>query len=178
MPAMSTYIVTQNASRFEVRVGDSNGRVVATFSNKLAAEMFAEKQRVRDEGGDYSSRGKATIMTLYSLPEAAVSAISQSMGGGSLREGGSLTRQPFTNGQCGPAQRRALFWINAVQAATSRHRHVPSPPTPLGPQSDPPLTIWPSPPPAPQVLRPCRPASPGVARHLRWTTPARDARGR
>ena len=50
MPAMSTYIVTQNASRFEVRVGDSNGRVVATFSNKLAAETFAEKQRVIDEG--------------------------------------------------------------------------------------------------------------------------------
>ena len=46
---MSTYIVTQNASRFEVRVGDSNGRVVATFSNKLAAETFAEKQRVMDE---------------------------------------------------------------------------------------------------------------------------------
>ena len=49
MPAMSTYIVTQNASRFEVRVGDSNGRVVATFSNKLAAETFAEKQRVKDQ---------------------------------------------------------------------------------------------------------------------------------
>jgi hypothetical protein len=50
MPAMSTYIVIQNASRFEVRVGDSNGRVAATFSNKLAAETFAEKQRVSDEG--------------------------------------------------------------------------------------------------------------------------------
>jgi hypothetical protein len=31
-------------------VGDANGRVVATFSNKLAAEPFAEKQRVIDEG--------------------------------------------------------------------------------------------------------------------------------
>jgi hypothetical protein len=41
MPAMSTYIVTQNASRFEVRVGDTNGRVVATFSNNLDAETFA-----------------------------------------------------------------------------------------------------------------------------------------
>ncbi len=50
MAAMSTYIVIQNASRFEVRVGDPDGRVVATFSNKLAAETFAEKQRVRDEG--------------------------------------------------------------------------------------------------------------------------------
>ena len=33
MPAMSTYIVAQDGSRFEVRVGDANGRVVATFSN-------------------------------------------------------------------------------------------------------------------------------------------------
>jgi hypothetical protein len=50
MPAMNTYVVTQDGSRFEVRVGDANGRVVATFSNKLAAETFAEKQRVIDEG--------------------------------------------------------------------------------------------------------------------------------
>jgi hypothetical protein len=50
MPAMNTYIVTQEGSRFEVKVGDANGRVVATFSNKLAAEKFAEKQRVIDEG--------------------------------------------------------------------------------------------------------------------------------
>jgi hypothetical protein len=47
---MNTYVVTQDGSRFEVRVGDANGRVVATFSNKLAAETFAEKQRVIDEG--------------------------------------------------------------------------------------------------------------------------------
>jgi hypothetical protein len=46
---MSTYIVTQDGSRFEVRVDDANGPVVATFSNKLAAETFAEKQRVMDE---------------------------------------------------------------------------------------------------------------------------------
>jgi hypothetical protein len=31
-----------------VRLGDKNGPVIATFSNKLAAETFAEKQRVRD----------------------------------------------------------------------------------------------------------------------------------
>ena len=47
---MNTYTVTQDGSRFEVRVGDANGRVVATFSNKLAAETFAGKQRVIDEG--------------------------------------------------------------------------------------------------------------------------------
>jgi hypothetical protein len=50
MPAMSTYIVVQDGSRFEVRVSDANGRVVATFSNKLAADKFAERQRVIDEG--------------------------------------------------------------------------------------------------------------------------------
>ena len=44
---MSTYTVTQDGSRFEVRVGDANGPVVATFSNRLAAETFAEKQRVK-----------------------------------------------------------------------------------------------------------------------------------
>jgi hypothetical protein len=51
MPAMSTYVVAQDGSRFEVRVGDAKGRVVATFSNKLAAEAFAEKQRVADDDG-------------------------------------------------------------------------------------------------------------------------------
>lgn len=50
MPAMTTYVVTRDESRFEVRAGDANGRVIATFSNKLAAETFAEKQRVIDEG--------------------------------------------------------------------------------------------------------------------------------
>jgi hypothetical protein len=48
--SLSTYVVTQDGSSFEVRVGDASGRVIATFSNKLAAETFAEKQRVIDEG--------------------------------------------------------------------------------------------------------------------------------
>ena len=47
---MNTYTVTQDGARFEVRVGDANGPVVATFSNRLAAETFAEKQRVKDQG--------------------------------------------------------------------------------------------------------------------------------
>jgi hypothetical protein len=47
---MNTYAVTRDGSRFEVRVGDANGPVVATFSNRLAAETFAEKQRVKDQG--------------------------------------------------------------------------------------------------------------------------------
>ena len=46
---MSTYVVTQDGARFEVRRGDASGPVVATFSNKLAAETFAEKQRVKDQ---------------------------------------------------------------------------------------------------------------------------------
>jgi hypothetical protein len=46
---MSTYIVTQDGARFEVRRGDASGPVVATFSNKLAADTFAEKQRVKDQ---------------------------------------------------------------------------------------------------------------------------------
>ena len=50
MSAMSTYVVTQHGSRFEVIVGDANWRLVATFSNKLAAVKFVERQRVIDEG--------------------------------------------------------------------------------------------------------------------------------
>ena len=46
---MSTYIVIQAGPMFEVRVDDANGPVLATFSNKLAADNFAEKQRLTDE---------------------------------------------------------------------------------------------------------------------------------
>ena len=46
---MSTYVVTQDGARFEVRSGDASGPVVATFSSELAAETFAEKQRVKDQ---------------------------------------------------------------------------------------------------------------------------------
>jgi hypothetical protein len=34
---------------FAVRLGDTTGQVIATFSNKLAAETFAEKRRVKDQ---------------------------------------------------------------------------------------------------------------------------------
>ena len=47
--AMSAYLVTQDGPIFEVRLGDATGRVVATFSNRLAAEKFAEQQQARDE---------------------------------------------------------------------------------------------------------------------------------
>ena len=33
---------------FAVRLDDTSGPVIATFSNKLAAETFAEKKRVKD----------------------------------------------------------------------------------------------------------------------------------
>jgi hypothetical protein len=46
---MSTYIVVQDGAMFAVRLGDASGPVIATFSNKLAAETFAEKQRAKDQ---------------------------------------------------------------------------------------------------------------------------------
>ena len=58
---MNTHTVIQDESRFEVRAGDANGPVVATFSNRLAAETFAEKQRVKDQGAlkTQSENGRA-----------------------------------------------------------------------------------------------------------------------
>ncbi len=58
---MTTYTVTQDGARFEVKVGDANGQVIATFSNRLAAETFAEKQRVKDQGAPktQSENGRA-----------------------------------------------------------------------------------------------------------------------
>jgi hypothetical protein len=47
---MAAYVVTQDGAFFAVRLGDSSGRVLATFSNRMAAETFAEKQRLKDEG--------------------------------------------------------------------------------------------------------------------------------
>jgi hypothetical protein len=45
---MSTYVVVQDGSMFAVKLGDASGPVIATFSNKLAAETFAERQRAKD----------------------------------------------------------------------------------------------------------------------------------
>ena len=47
---MAAYMVTQDGAFFAVRLGDSRGPVIATFSNAMAAETFAEKQRLKDEG--------------------------------------------------------------------------------------------------------------------------------
>jgi hypothetical protein len=46
---MATYIITQDGAFFAVRLGDSNGPVLATFSNRMAAEAYAEKQRLKDQ---------------------------------------------------------------------------------------------------------------------------------
>jgi hypothetical protein len=55
---MSTYVVTQDGSRFEVRVGDASGPVLATFSNKPAADKYAEKQRSTSESAAAPPEGK------------------------------------------------------------------------------------------------------------------------
>jgi hypothetical protein len=46
---VSTYVVVQDGSMFAVRLGDTSGPVIATFSNKLAAETFEEKKREKDQ---------------------------------------------------------------------------------------------------------------------------------
>ena len=46
---MAAYIVTQDGAFFAVRLGDSSGPVLATFSNSMAAEAYAEKQRLKDQ---------------------------------------------------------------------------------------------------------------------------------
>jgi hypothetical protein len=43
---MSTYVVVPDDSMFAVRLGDANGPVIATFSNKLAAETSVSVKEV------------------------------------------------------------------------------------------------------------------------------------
>jgi hypothetical protein len=47
--SVSTYVVVPDGAMFAVRLGDASGPVIATFSNKLAAETFAERQRAKDQ---------------------------------------------------------------------------------------------------------------------------------
>ena len=65
---MTIYVIIQDESRFEVRVGDANGQVVATFSNRLAAETFAEKQRAKDDGAANSLGGQTPLMATKAPP--------------------------------------------------------------------------------------------------------------
>jgi hypothetical protein len=57
---MATYIVTQDGAFFAVRLGDTSGPVLATFSNKMAAETFAEKQRLKDQDAAKATSDKTS----------------------------------------------------------------------------------------------------------------------
>jgi len=57
---MATYVVTQDGAFFAVRLGDSSGPVLATFSNRMAAETFAEKQRLKDRDATKTAPDKAS----------------------------------------------------------------------------------------------------------------------
>jgi hypothetical protein len=46
---MATYVIVQDGAFFAVKLGDDNGPTIATFSNRLAADVFVEKQRGKDE---------------------------------------------------------------------------------------------------------------------------------
>ena len=46
---MATYIVVQDGAFFAVKLGDDSGPTIATFSNRLAADVFIEKQRGKEE---------------------------------------------------------------------------------------------------------------------------------
>jgi len=52
---MNTYIIIQDGSFFAVRLGDSSGQVLATFSNKMAAETFVKKQQLKDQGARHDA---------------------------------------------------------------------------------------------------------------------------
>ena len=58
---MATYVVTQDGAFFAVRLGDSSGPVLATFSNRMAAETFAEKQRLKDQDAAKTPPDKASV---------------------------------------------------------------------------------------------------------------------
>jgi hypothetical protein len=45
----ATYVVVSDNSMFAVRLGGASGSVILTFSNRLAAETFAERQRAKDQ---------------------------------------------------------------------------------------------------------------------------------
>jgi len=57
---MATYVVTQGGAFFAVRLGDSSGPVLATFSNRMAAETFAEKQRLKGQDATKTPPDKAS----------------------------------------------------------------------------------------------------------------------
>jgi len=46
---MAKYVIVQDGAFFTVKLGDVSGPTIATFSNKLAADVFIEKQRGKEE---------------------------------------------------------------------------------------------------------------------------------
>ena len=47
--SMATYVIVQDGAFFTVKLDDVSGPTIATFSNKLAADVFIEKQRGKEE---------------------------------------------------------------------------------------------------------------------------------
>jgi hypothetical protein len=45
---MATYVIVQDGAFFAVKLGDDSGPTVATFSNRLAAEIFVKKYQEKD----------------------------------------------------------------------------------------------------------------------------------
>jgi hypothetical protein len=46
---MATYVIVQDGAFFTVKLDDVSGPTIATFSNRLAADVFIEKQRGKEE---------------------------------------------------------------------------------------------------------------------------------
>jgi hypothetical protein len=57
---MATYVIVQDGAFFAVKLGDVSGPTIATFSNKLAADVFIEKQRGKEESATKAPPDAAT----------------------------------------------------------------------------------------------------------------------
>jgi len=57
---MATYVIVQDGAFFTVKLGDVSGPIIATFSNKLAADVFIEKQRGKEESAAKAPLDAAT----------------------------------------------------------------------------------------------------------------------
>jgi hypothetical protein len=45
---MATYVIVQDGAFFAVKLDDVSGPTIAIFSNRLAADVFIEKQRGKE----------------------------------------------------------------------------------------------------------------------------------
>ena len=57
---MATYVIVQDGAFFAVKLGDVSGPTIATFSNKLAADVFIAKQRGKEESATKAPPDAAT----------------------------------------------------------------------------------------------------------------------